>query len=91
MTYDELGTLMDCDAARARTRVAALLLDRRRSRDGQTRVKLNNELTEILLDRLARQWANREIATCAADLFAMHGRMAEHTRKTEQAPSVMTG
>ncbi|MBR0822031.1 hypothetical protein JQ627_29230 [Bradyrhizobium liaoningense] len=41
MTYDELATLGGCSAAEARMQAMHLSLDRRKSRDGNTRVKLN--------------------------------------------------
>jgi len=41
MTYDELATLNGCSAAEARMQAMHLSLDRRKSRDGNTRVKLN--------------------------------------------------
>lgn len=41
MTYDELATLSGCTAAEARVQALHLSLDRRRSRDGNTRVKLD--------------------------------------------------
>lgn len=41
MTYDELATLSCCSAAEARMQAMHLSLDRRKSRDGNTRVKLN--------------------------------------------------
>lgn len=41
MTYDELATLSGCSAAEARVQAMHLSLDRRKSRDGNTRVKLN--------------------------------------------------
>ncbi|MBR0728695.1 hypothetical protein JQ636_26350 [Bradyrhizobium japonicum] len=41
MTYDELATLNGCCAAEARMQAMHLSLDRRKSRDGNTRVKLN--------------------------------------------------
>ena len=91
MTYEELGALMDCDATAARAKAAAMPLDRRRSHDGYTRAKLNAMLTAIFLDRVARHWLDREIASCAADLFAMRNRMAARPNDAEQAPSAMTG
>jgi hypothetical protein len=45
MTYDELATLSGCSAAEARMQAMHLSLDRRKSRDGNTRVKLNLALT----------------------------------------------
>ncbi len=91
MTYEELGALMDCDATAARAKAAGMPLDRRKSHDGYTRAKLNATLTAIFLDRVARQWLDREIATCAADLFEMRDRMAARPDDTEQAPSAMNG
>ncbi|MBB4372525.1 putative lipoprotein YmbA [Bradyrhizobium sp. cir1] len=44
MTYDELATLTGCSAAEARLQALHLSLDRRKSRDGNTRVKLNAAL-----------------------------------------------
>jgi hypothetical protein len=45
MTYDELAKLCDCTPAEARMRAVHLSLDRRKSRDGATRVKLDLALT----------------------------------------------
>ncbi|MET3910398.1 hypothetical protein ABID59_004756 [Bradyrhizobium sp. S3.3.6] len=45
MTYDELATLSGCSAAEARVLALHLSLDRRKSRDGNTRVKLDFALT----------------------------------------------
>ncbi|MCK1384493.1 hypothetical protein [Bradyrhizobium sp. 21] len=44
MTYDELATLSNCSAAEARIQALHLSLDRRKSRDGNTRVKLSPTL-----------------------------------------------
>ncbi|MET4389242.1 hypothetical protein ABIB73_005011 [Bradyrhizobium sp. F1.4.3] len=44
MTYDELATLSGCSAAEARVQALHLSLDRRKSRDGNTRVKLSSAL-----------------------------------------------
>ena len=45
MTYDELARLSQCTPAEARMRAIHLSLDRRKSRDGATRVKLDLALT----------------------------------------------
>ncbi|QIP05560.1 hypothetical protein [Bradyrhizobium symbiodeficiens] len=45
MTYDELGALCGCSALEARERAVHSSLDRRKSRDGATRVKLDQPLT----------------------------------------------
>lgn len=41
LTYDEAGDLFGCDAATARERAIASGYDRKKSRDGQTRIKLS--------------------------------------------------
>ncbi|QPF94565.1 hypothetical protein [Bradyrhizobium commune] len=76
LTYNELAALIDCDAAEACGTAAAIPLDRRKSRDGLTRVKLDAALTELFLDAALRQRAEQEIAACASNLRAMHERMA---------------
>jgi hypothetical protein len=76
LTYDELAALMDCDPAAARSAALAIRLDRRKSRDGQTRAKLTPSLTVALLDIMLEQRLEREIAACARDLRAMRKRMA---------------
>lgn len=45
MTYDELAELSGCTPAEPRMRAIHLSLDRRKSRDGATRVKLDLALT----------------------------------------------
>jgi hypothetical protein len=89
LTYDELAALIGCDAPAARATAAAIPLDRRRSHDGHTRAKLNAQLTEIFLDRLARHWLDREVAACAGDLHAMRGRMATRPGVVEHAPAAI--
>jgi hypothetical protein len=87
LTYDELATLIGCDAPAARATASAISLDRRESRDGHTRAKLNAQLTEIFFDRLARDWIDREIAACAGDLHVVRGRMAVGLVATERVPA----
>jgi hypothetical protein len=76
LTYDELAALMDCDPAAARGAALAIRLDRRKSRDGQTRAKLTPSLTEALLDVMLQRRLELEIAACAGDLRAIRERMA---------------
>ena len=76
LTYDELAALMNCDPARAREAAIAFRLDRRKSRDGQTRAKLTPPLAEAFLREVLRQRLDQEIAACAGDLRAMRDRMA---------------
>jgi hypothetical protein len=91
MTYDELAGLIGCDATAARATAAAVPLDRRRSHDGHTRAKLNAQLTDMFLDRLARHWLDREIAMCAGDLHALRERMAARPVVAEHAPVAIAG
>ena len=76
LTYDELAVLMKCDPIAARTITATLPLDRRRSRDGQTRAKLSPSLAEAFMDGQMHLRVERAIDGCAGDLTAMHDRMA---------------
>jgi hypothetical protein len=76
LTYDELAVLLNRDAADARAAAAAIPLDRRRSRDGQVRAKLNSALTELFLDALLRLRIEREIESCAGDLRTVYERLA---------------
>jgi hypothetical protein len=76
LTYDELAALMNCDRAGARGAAAAIGLDRRKSRDGQTRAKLTSSLTEAFLEGILRQRLEHEIAASVSDLREMRERMA---------------
>ena len=50
MSYDELAVLCGCSAMEAKLRVNHLSLDRKKSRDGITRVKLNLALTATFFE-----------------------------------------
>jgi hypothetical protein len=76
LTYDELAALMDCNPAAARTAAAAIPLDRRRSRDGFTRAKLNSALTEAFLEQLTWRLLDREVSARASDLRTKREEMA---------------
>lgn len=52
MTHGELAALLDCSVADARAHAIHLSLDRKRSRDGFTRVKLNMALTVAFVARI---------------------------------------
>jgi hypothetical protein len=89
LTYDELATLLSCDVAAARATTLAIPLDRRKSRDGHTRTKLNAQLTEGFLDQLAQHWIDREVAACAGDLHMMRERMAIRPLATKRSIDAM--
>jgi hypothetical protein len=76
LTYDELAVLMKCDPIAARAVTATLPLDRRRSRDGQTRAKLSPSLAEAFMESQVHLRLEHAIDGCAGDLTAMHDRMA---------------
>jgi len=76
LTYDEFAILINCELDAARGATLALRLDRRRSHDGNTRVKLTPGLAETFLDSIVQQRLEREVAACADDLRAMRERMA---------------
>lgn len=75
MTYDELATLCGCDAAAARHLAAHLSLDRRKSRDGCTRVKLNLALAARFF--AAVRDAKFDLDLAIAGLRDAHRQMAE--------------
>ncbi|OAF16789.1 hypothetical protein AXW67_11765 [Bradyrhizobium neotropicale] len=75
MTYDELGTLCGCDAMEAREYAKHLSLDRRRSRDGATRVKLNHTLMMQFFATVRE--AEPDLDGAIAALRETHRRMAE--------------
>jgi hypothetical protein len=76
MTYDELAVLMKCDPTAARAVAATFPLDRRRSRDGQTRAKLSPSLAEAFMESQMRLRLERAVDAWAGDLAAMYDRMA---------------
>ena len=89
LTYDELAAWMNCGHAEARAAAMAAGLDRRRSRDGQTRAKLTPPLAEAFLQRLLHQCLEQEIAARADGLRAIHERMAGHSAAMPQLRSII--
>jgi hypothetical protein len=87
LTYNELSDLIGSDAATARATAHAMPLDRRKSRDGHTRVKLNARLTEMFLDRLAQHWTDHNNGVCATELRDMRQRMARSSCPSNCAPT----
>jgi hypothetical protein len=65
MTYQELGTLCGFSADEVRVQAQHQLLDRRRSRDGNTRVKLNAELTARFLETIREAPSDHDNAIAA--------------------------
>jgi hypothetical protein len=91
LSYEELAVLMNCDPASARNAAAGFRLDRRRSRDGQTRTKLTPPLAEAFFDKVWRQRLEHEIAACAGDLRAMRERMARQSAAVTEIQLPLAG
>ena len=79
LTYEELAILIDCHPADARDAAVAVDLDRRRSRDGRTRVKLTPPLVEAFLDRVLQEHLESRTVSNAEALRAIHGKMAAYS------------
>jgi hypothetical protein len=75
MTYDELAELSGCTSAEARMRAIHLSLDRRKSRDGATRVKLDLALTAKFFASVRD--ADFDLDGAIEALQATHRQMAE--------------
>ena len=73
MTYDELGRLLDCDPEAARTTARGRALDRKKSRDGYTRAKLDTELTALFVARIRAH--ERGLDRSIDDLRRLHDTM----------------
>ncbi|MDN3278503.1 hypothetical protein QWJ07_29865 [Frankia sp. RB7] len=74
MTYQEFGTLCGFSADEARLQAQHLLLDRRRSRDGNTRVKLNAALIARFLETIRE--AEPDLDEAIAALRDTHQQMS---------------
>ena len=75
MTYDELATLCECSGSEARLRAIHLSLDRRKSRDGTTRVKLDLALTARFFASVRE--SDFDLDSAIEALQATHRQMAE--------------
>lgn len=75
LSYDELATLINCRPDAARAAALVLGLDRRRSRDGSTRVKLTQTLADSFIESVIQQRLDQQVRASAADLHAMRERM----------------
>ncbi|MCK1404986.1 hypothetical protein [Bradyrhizobium sp. 76] len=75
MTYDELATLCECSSSDARLRAIHLSLDRKKSRDGATRVKLDLALTAKFFASVRE--ADFDLESAIEALQTTHRQMAE--------------
>ena len=75
MTYEELAGMLDCSVIEARLRIHFEGLDRKLSRDGKKRAKLNTALIAIFIARIK----TIDVATDQAveELRHIHGLLRE--------------
>jgi hypothetical protein len=74
MTYGEIAALMGCTTDAVRVQVAYRCLDRKKSHDGVTRVKLDSDWTAHFL--AANRDADPELDQAIRDLQKIRGEMA---------------
>jgi hypothetical protein len=83
MTYNELAVLCGCSAADAKLRVNHLSLDRKKSRDGITRTKLNLALTAKFFEMVKQTDCNLDMAI--EELQHTYHQMARLLKKDKAA------
>lgn len=76
MTYHEIADMLGCDVETARTVTLQRVLDRKKSRDGMTRAKLDPEL--VLRFIAAIRNADPALDQAVRDLRNMHETMLRH-------------
>ena len=74
MTYGEIAALLGCSAEAARAKAVARSLDRKRSRDGLTRVKLDSDWTAHFV--AAIRDADPALDQAIRDLYIIRSEMA---------------
>ncbi|QPF83036.1 hypothetical protein IC762_25310 [Bradyrhizobium genosp. L] len=80
MTYREIADMLGCDEEIARAATMQRTLDRKRSRDGLTRVKLDSELTARFI--AAIRDADESLDQAVRALRNMHQTMSRIDRTT---------
>jgi hypothetical protein len=73
MTFREIAGLLGCDESRARVYAAARALDRKKSRDGFTRVKLDPHCMALFLASIRD--ANADLDRAILELWDVHGEL----------------
>jgi hypothetical protein len=86
LTYSEFAALIDCDPAEARKASIAAGLDRRKSRDGETRIKLTPQLATAFLDIFMQRSLERQMTDCVSDLRTTHELMQKQLVVTPKSP-----
>jgi hypothetical protein len=80
MTYEELAGMLDCTAMEARERIHFERLDRKISRDGEKRAKLNAAMAGIFFERIKTSALAMDQAV--EGLKAVHGLMTQEGNGT---------
>lgn len=83
MTYDEIAGLVGCNVEQARPLVAARHLDRKKSRDGKTRVKLDMLWTAAFIERIRD--TDHGLDRAISELRNLHNKMADPQRDLSRA------
>ena len=83
MTYDELASLCGCGVDDVKLRVSHLSLDRKKSRDGITRIKLNLALTAMFFEVIKQ--AEYDLDGAIEELHQTYRQMARLLKKDEAA------
>jgi uncharacterized membrane protein YccC len=89
MTYGELADLMECGLSQASDHVHSERLDRKRSRDGHVRVKLNLTLMELFVARI-RAAADQPLDQAIHDLRGLHALMQRYEERDQRASGSAT-
>jgi uncharacterized membrane protein YccC len=89
MTYGELAGLMECGLSQASDHVHSEHLDRKRSRDGHVRVKLNLTLMELFVARI-RAAADQPLDQAIHDLRGLHALMQRYEERDQRASGSAT-
>jgi hypothetical protein len=84
MTYDEIAGLVGCCVEEARAQVIARALDRKKSGDGHTRVKLDMLWTALFVAKLRE--SDDGLDRAIDDLRLIHSAMTRRPARPEQIP-----
>ena len=77
MTYGEIAGLLGCDEGVARTRAAIRSLDRKKSRDGLTRVKLDQHCMALFFAKI--RGADADLDQAILELREVHAELVRST------------
>ena len=91
MTYDELAALIGCSATDVRLRINHLSLDRRKSRDGITRIKLNLALTAKFFEMIKKSEYDLNAAIDDIVIYNRALSAAEVFAQSQAVPEPSTG